>query len=422
MKKNAVCVLAQILALFMLFSLCAAAEGESGGDAGEGAYKMSYGYDPLQAPDGAQAADYVKGPTPPTEYVAAGGSYVVAENSYTFRDYVFAGWKCGGKLYQPGETVYNVSADMTFIASWTRPTRPDMDVLGIVSYSEGGRVTETLSVKVGSTVTLRDGVWTDASGRVFEGGARFLLSATTAEFTAGSVPEDAVSVGYSGAEGAQCGFKIARGGSFTVDGCFERREGYIFTGWQSGERVYLAGNSCVAEDDVAFTAIWREETKPAPDYCTVTVVAGEGGSAVPSGRSTVLRGESFTFTVKPDEFHAIGSVLCGGDELGVGGSYTVTVREDLNITVSFKETQRPESSEAGISGAPESSVGESTAPSAAESAEPSEGPLPEDRDDGGGNRRMIAVIAAAAVCLIFVPAFVWYSSKRSAADRKKKRR
>lgn len=423
MKFSRLSALALVLVLAVLFSLCAFAEGESA-DVGTSqpessadaapapsGHKMSYGYKKLQAYDGATPVEYVTGQTPPTTYVAQGGSYTVSDNYYKYNDYVFAGWSCGGKIYQPGEKIYNVSSSMTFIATWARGPRPDMVVHGIVSYSEGGVITDTVSVKVGGTVTVKDGTWLDASGRVFKGGSKFLLSATTADFTAGTAPANAVSVKYSGAtSGIQCGFTIEKGASFIVDGCYEERSGYTFTGWQSGDRVYLAGDTCVAEKDTVLTAIWRENTKPAPDYCTVNISVGEGGTATPTGKSTVVKGESFTFSVKADDYYALSSVICDGNELGTGGTYTITVRANVDISVSFKELEKPVSSEA------ESSVDDISV-EASKEADVSEDSSADNEDKtdvdgkGGISRKAIAVISASAVCVLGVALSLVYSSK-----------
>lgn len=427
MKKAYICALASVLTLFVLFSLCAtAAESSDAPDVEgtpSGSFRMSYGYSPLVAPDGAMASDYVKGPTPPTEYVAAGGSYTVAQNSYTFRDYVFAGWACGGKVYKPGETVYNVSSDMTFIAQWARAPRPDIAVSGIVSYSSGGKVGKTLSAEVGSVITLEEGLWQDGEGRVFEGGSSFLLSFLTAEFSACEKPEGAVSVSYTGAgSGIQCPFSIPKGVSFTVDGCFEKREGFVFGGWQCGDGLYMPGDSCTAEADTVLTAVWREETAPEPDYCSVTVTVGEGGKASPSGKSTVVRGESFTFTATADEGYALSSVVCGGSELGTGGEYTVTVNEDTDIRIAFEKTEQPTESApeeaSALSQGDTDETGEPEPPQQSEEStqsaeESAPAPAGSDGDSDSGSRHIgsktLAVVAASLICILGALLAIRYS-------------
>lgn len=414
MKFTSICAIALALLLSVLGPLVAYAE-ESEDSSVTGKFQMSYGYSPLQSWDGTQASDYVKGTTPPTEYVEAGDSYVVAQNGYTFRDYVFAGWSCNGKVYQPGETIYNVGSDMSFIAQWTRAPRPDVTVIGIVSYSENDVVTSTESVAVGSTVTLKDGLWADGYGRVFGGGSKFLLSETTADFTATTAPANAVTVKYSGADGGmQCAFSIAKGGSFTVDGCYAEKEGYVFSGWEYNGKVYLAGDTCVVEGAMVLSAVWRESSTPAPDYQTVNVSVGEGGSATPAGKSTVLKGESFTFTVKADSGYRLLSVLCDGQELGTGGTYTLTIRTDTNITVSFERlatadvsTDNGTSSSTVISDSTSTAV-DSQAPAPSSDSEP---------DGNGTNTKVIALAVAGVCCAVGIVTALLYNNKKPKRKR-----
>lgn len=431
MKKLGIVALVLMLALAMLVPTYVFAEGESVDTPSDlsstdptpvtpSGFKMSYGYRKLQSYDGATPAEYVKGQTPATAYVEGGGSYKVSANYYTYNDYVFAGWSCGGKIYQPGEVIYNVRSDMTFIATWARGARPDMVVYGILSYSEGGKVTDSLSVAVGSTVKLKEGTWLDSFGRVFKGGSAFLLSATEAELSAGTEPSDTVSVKYSGASaGTQSAFKIAKNGCFAVDGCYEKRSGFTFTGWQCGDKVYLPGDTCVASESITFTAIWREASKPAPNYCTVNVTVGEGGTATPGGKSTVVKGEKFTFTVEADDYYALESVVCGGNELGTGGSYTVTVNSNLDIKVSFKKLDKPAEPK------PESK-------DEAESKEPSVDEETSDvsTDNNGGtneggngiSRKAMALIAAGLMCVaVLIAAFAYYvTGKKSKPGSRRK--
>lgn len=412
MKFTSFCAIALALLLSVLGPLVAYAE-ESEDSSVAGKFQMSYGYSPLQSWDGTQASDYVKGTTPPTEYVEAGESYVVAQNGYTFRDYVFAGWSCNGKVYQPGETIYNVGSDMSFIAQWTRAPRPDMTVIGIVSYSENGVVTSTESVAVGSTVTLKDGLWADGYGRVFQGGSKFLLSETTADFSATSAPANAVTVKYSGADGGmQCAFSIAKGGSFTVDDCYAEKEGYVFSGWEYDGKVYLTGDTCVVENAMVLSAVWRESSTPAPDYQTVNVSVGEGGSATPAGKSTVLKGESFTFTVKADSGYKLLSVLCDGQELGTGGTYTLTIKSDTNITVSFERLATADvSTDNGESSFVVSDVTDDTTVS-------DMFPLSSvDEKAGGTNTKVIALAVAVVCCVVGIAAALLYNNKKPKRKR-----
>lgn len=416
-----------LLALLLAFGapLCIGAEEESAGDFDDSSqsesnydYYITYGYTPLVY-DGVEASRYVKGKTPDTAYLKAGENYVVSQNYYTFRDYVFVGWRSGGKLYKPGEIIYNVNSNMSFIAQWGRPERPQMTVLGIISYSKGGKVVESTSVEVGSTVTLKDGYWKDGCGRIFNGGSKFLLSFTSVDFTEAAKGVSTVSVKYDGGvtSGVQSSFAIETGGSFLIDGCYGVKEGYTFTGWKDDSgKIYTAGDTCVATKDMTLTAIWRENEKPAPDYCSVTVTLGEGGTAIPEGKSTVEKGKSFTFTVSAKKGYKLISVTADGAEIGTGGEYTLTVNADMAIKASFEKLPEEVSEEESLEESTESSVAESFEESAEASKEASTAPK-DDKDENDGAGKIVTIVVAVVLCVGCVALAAWFSAKSNKKRR-----
>lgn len=419
--------LAFLFALLLSLGLfvTAGAEGESGDSSGDNSaagnnydYVIKYGYMPLVYA-GAEAQDYVTGPTPATAYVKAGENHVVAESNYKFRDYVFIGWRSEGKLYKPGEIIYNVNSDITFTAAWGRPESPEMTVLGIISYSKGGKVVESASAKVGSTVTLKDGYWKDGCGRIFNGGSKFLLSFTSVDFTEAAKGVSTVSVKYDGgvSSGVQGCFAVEKGGSFLVDGCFGVKEGYTFTGWKDGNgKIYTVGDTCVANSDVTFTAIWRENEKPAPDYCSVTVTVGEGGVATPEGKSTVEKGNSFTFTVSAKKGYKLISVTADGAEIGVGGEYTLTVNADMAIKASFEKLPEEISKEESVEESAEESATISTEESNTESKDESNVSNNGDDKDGGIGK-IVTIVVAVILCVGCVALAAWFSAKSNKKRR-----
>lgn len=406
----------------------ASGDDTSGGDVSNVApnydYYIKYGYKPLVSYDGTAASDYITGQTPATAYLKAGENHVVSVNYYRFRDYVFVGWRCGNTLYKPGDIIYNVNSNMTLIAEWARPTRPDMSVLGIVSYSQGGKVVETRSVQLGTTVVLRDGLWLDNCGRIFEGGKSFLLSFNTVDFVAVDSSTNTVSVSYNGggvSDGIQCGFSVAAGGSFIVDGCYGKRDGYKFTGWTDGNgRVYLAGDTCVAQSNTVLTAMWQESAKPVPDYCTVTVSVGEGGTATPAGKSTVEKGKSFSFTVAANSGYKLISVSSNGAELGTGGEYTLAVNSDMSINVKFEKLPNaPVGDNSSTTTDDESAqVGEE---SGADSNDSSVSSSQTDNSKNSGGAKIYVVIVAVIGCALGIGAAAWFAAKSKAKSKKRKR-
>lgn len=385
-------------------------------------YAISYGYKPLVAPDGTKASRYIKGTTPATAYVAPGDSHTVAKNDYKFRDYVFAGWSYNGKLYQPNEVIYNVQEDMTLIATWVRPQSPDMTVIGIIGYSEGGNTTVTQSVNVGDTVKLQGGTWQDGSGRIFEGGSSFLLSFTEISFVPYSGGGDTLSVSYNGngaTGGVQCGFKVENGKGFLVDGCYGTRDGYNFVGWTDGAgKVYRVGDTCNPEGDTVLTATWQAVGTPAPDYRSVSLTAGQGGYISPQGKVTVVKGEKIEFSVVADSGYVLSSVVCDGQELGNGGSYVLTVNGDMSISASFTyvggDTESKEDASAEDESEQDSTLEEESSPEITESTgvTVTDDETSADKTEGDKAPKNIFVIIVAVLCcgcgIVFA---IWFVSK-----------
>ncbi len=428
-------ILCLLFALLLSATLCvtsvAAENSEESAPADTGTtagFTVSYGYKPLVASNGVSAARYVKGTTPPSEKVPAGGSHTVADNEYKFRDYIFAGWSCNGKIYRPGEVIYNIQSDMKLIATWRRCPVDGIKVVGVLSYGD-----TAVNVTVGETVTLKEGLWKSSDGKILSGGSRFLMSFTTVKLEKIDVAEaESFKVSYNGngaQGGTQCEFRVLADGSFKVDGCYGQRDGYKFIGWQDGEgRVYLAGDTCIVKGDTVLTANWQESSKPAPDYCSVSLSAGEGGTITPDGKTTVLKGDTVEFTVSASKGYKLSSVICDGEELGTGGTYKKTVNADMTVTAKFEyvggNEVSTESSVQDESSAEDSSVTESQESSkpeeesddtsVAESQVTSE-PDDTDKDDDGGDRKVLIIL----ICVLFIVAGGWFAAI-SVLNKKKK--
>ncbi len=391
-------------------------------------FTVSYGYDPLEA-GGATASNYVKGKTPDTAYLKAGDNYTVSPCYYTFRDYEFAGWKYGNKIYHPGDIIYNVQNNITLKVTWRRPKDTAINVVGVLGY-EGE---DGVHVQVGKTVTLKAGRWQEADGRIFEGGSAFLMSFGVAAFKPYSGTDSLVSVSYSCgvSNGVQSAFKVAAGAGFRVDNCFGQRSGYKFVGYkdQNG-KVYQAGDTCIATGDVVFTAQWQEQSKPAPDYCSVTLTSGEGGSFSLEGKTTVEKGGKIEFNVRVEDGYELSSVTCNGEELGTGGNYVLTVNSDMVIKSSFKyvKVEDPSSEASDSESASESvSIPPVSSESEVESTSPAEsGVSSNDGDDSEGDKggKGVLLVVAILVCVICLCGGVWFISrsmgKKNAKRRKRK--
>ncbi len=389
-------------------------------------YTVTYGYKSILY-DGKEPADYVKGNTPAPCIVAEGDNHTVLKNPYTFRDYVFAGWSDGEKVYSEGEVIYNIKSNISLTATWKRGDEAELVTYGRLSYSNG----KELDVQVGTTVVLDNGTWVDVDGRYFDGGSQFLMSRHFASFTASSKPAGLVSVSYDGAGasgGMQCVFEIANGTSFTVDGCFAERDGYEFVGWtNTAGKIFRSGDSFVVDGNTILTALWQESSKPLPDYCTVNIKVGNGGVANPQGKQTVEKGGSIEVSFTPASGYKLVSVLRDGEELGAGGTYTLVVNADTKLEAVFAEAPL-ESKPEEISGEKESSVEHSSATesketSAAESMVPamSEDKAPTDDNDSNKEKSPLAMALGILGITVGCGVVAVVVSNKSGGKKKRKR-
>lgn len=418
-------ILPILLTMLLLLSLTAFAEGSSDDPASTDTnqtadvlestdngnvqgYTITYDYEHLSY-IGVTPADYVKGKTPAPCHVSAGSNHTVLKNPYSFRDYIFNGWTDGEKIYAEGEVIYNVQSDIKLIATWRRGDTPETVFYGRLSY--GGK---QMDVQIGSTVTLGDGVWVDSDGRFFDGGSKFLMSRYSASLASATKPASLVTVNYDGngvKGGLQGAFGIANGASFTVDGCFAEREGYEFIGWKDGTgKVYLSGDSCIVNGDTTLTAQWQESSKPLPDYCTVNIKCGDGGTASPQGKQTVVKGESIQVVFTAKDGYKLTSVLRDGAEQGVGGTYTIVVNSDTKLEAVFEKISdvvppvesKPDDSAVSESILPETTDDDTDEESSKAPAVPADSSAPADDGDGkdGENNALVVAFSIFAVMLI----------------------
>ncbi len=383
-------------------------------------YTITYGYYVILYND-KEPIDYIKGKTPAPCSVAAGDSHTVLKNPYRFRDYIFDGWSDGTRKYAEGEVIYNVRSDIKLTATWRRGDSAELVTYGRFSYGNG----KEFDVRVGDTVTLESGTWVDADGRFFDGGSKFLMSRHFATLTSATKPASLVSVSYDGNGGnggMQCGFGIADGTAFTVDGCFAKRDGYEFIGWEDASgKIYLPGDSCIVNGDMKLTAQWQESTKPLPDYCTVNIKLGEGGTATPSGKQTVMKGESIEIVFTPDNGNKLISVRRDGEELGTGGKYTLVVTADTKIEAEFEIGSGEVSEEESLveeSIAPETTVAESKEESFEAVSNDSGAPI----DEGGGNTLKVILIIIAILAVGFFVLMIVYTVNDNKKRRKRGKR
>ena len=101
------------------------------------------------------------------------------------------------------------------------------------------------------------------------------------------------------------------------------------------------GQSTTITADISFTHGYSEKVRLAKDItvshgATVTVTAGKGGAAEPSGPVFVSEGGSLTVKFTPDEGYDIADVKVNGTSVGTVSEYTVeNVTSDTTVDVSF---------------------------------------------------------------------------------------
>lgn len=107
-----------------------------------------------------------------------------------------------------------------------------------------------------------------------------------------------------------------------VDGTYFVGRGFLF--------VYASSFSAYAVDHTAQTG--------GQEYHTITATAGEGGGIAPSGRVSVARYGTRTFSISPQEGYEIDKVLVDGTGVGAVSEYTFRgVTADHTIEVRFRQ-------------------------------------------------------------------------------------
>ena len=127
------------------------------------------------------------------------------------------------------------------------------------------------------------------------------------------------------------------------------KEGYTLQGWTDGKNVYKAGSGAEVKEAKTLQAKWTlgESSDPyVPDdsqdeepiyNIPITVIQSNGGSISPKSIKAA-KGETLTFTVKPDSGYVLKSVLVDGEavELDKNNAYTmVSISHEHNIIALF---------------------------------------------------------------------------------------
>ncbi|OQY59280.1 MAG: hypothetical protein B6245_07500 [Desulfobacteraceae bacterium 4572_88] len=84
-----------------------------------------------------------------------------------------------------------------------------------------------------------------------------------------------------------------------------------------------------------------EMVEDMPDQHTITAIAGENGTIIPSGEVSVYSGEDMRFTLTPDNGYEVDRVLANGQPVTSDGN--ICTLRDVSANGSVSVTFRPES-------------------------------------------------------------------------------
>lgn len=200
MKQKSILLLLALLFLLVPATSVQAAEDES--------FTVSYGkgYYFVNPLTGAEATGIFTGKIPASVTVESGGSVTVAENTIVFRDYEFVAWehkytvvengeeKTVTKRYSPGDTLENVTQNVTLQAVWKRPAELPLQIGGFLYYKKGDvnvdgdepapvRYTTGQPLTVADCPFRKDGhsftAWVDGDGRVYPAGSEMTPDSVT---------------------------------------------------------------------------------------------------------------------------------------------------------------------------------------------------------------------------------------------------
>lgn len=161
---------------------------------------------------------------------------------------------------------------------------------------------------------------------------------------------------YTIAASAENGGTITPAGNTTVN-CGENQNYTIAA--NNGYRildVVVDGQSVGAVESYSFDNVTANHNISATFIAVLNIeinADAEGGSVTPTGTQTLDEGESFTFTVTPDNCYEIGNVTVNGVAvtLDANNSYTINnVTADQNINVTFNQLSYTITATAGNGG------------------------------------------------------------------------
>ncbi len=203
------------------------------------------------------------GSDPKSMLVQTGEKFDIPQYSGTKTGFEFGGWTCNGRTYGAGTQATMGTSNMVFIAKWVPVHKVSYDINGGSGYEPS-----TSYVKEGAEFHVK-GYSGTKTGYVYEGwiynGVIYKAGDTITmgkkDITILAVWTETHSVTYDlngGTGTAPTQSDVAKGHSFTVQGCTATKEGYVFKGWSYDRLTFQEGDVITMElEDITLTAIWK---------------------------------------------------------------------------------------------------------------------------------------------------------------------
>ncbi len=257
----------------LLFSALTSVYAENAEEENNDIYKVSYGKGIYISYQGSEPKNFIKGTPPTSQKVNKNGSVVVSDNTFTFRDYSFGGWKYTytdgngdkkTKYYSPGDVIENINCNMKLEATWSKKKE---------------------SLKVGSFLLYAD---TNDKTEHFIGEIILLKNAPTPP-----------------------------------------QKNYSFCGWTDNEGtvLYPAGESYEIKNiNTVIKPVWSVNGEKI-NYRKISVTTKGCGSASLS-QIFILSGTSQNIEFFPDEGYALASVTVNGNKAKTSNSLSIKAEND----------------------------------------------------------------------------------------------
>ena len=209
-------------------------------------------------------ADGGSSDAPETKNYKKGDQVTVETYSGVKKGYGFGGWTYDGRLYKPGDKFVMGTKNILFLAKWVPLHKVIYDLDGgsgtapmQEDVQEGG-VFKAKSYSGTKTGYLYEGWIYD--GNVYSAGDPVTMGKKDITLMAIWTETHSVIYDLNGGSGtAPTQADVAKGHSFTVQGCTATMEGYVFKGWSYDRLLFQEGDTITMElSDIVLTAEWKK--------------------------------------------------------------------------------------------------------------------------------------------------------------------